>query len=575
MARMRAGWLTLVVVALGMEADAGPTRVSGQVVGADGMAVTGADVATLWDFTSDNLRPQGGGKTDGNGRFQFEVNLHERPDVLVAIDRERKLGGLVTVDPNKQQKFIHTNIKSVAGEQVKPGANTSIEPVEIKLGPMIRVHGNFSCTEQNGPPGWINVRTYLDAGKILMAQSGSTSAAFDFKLPAGSYLLNGSGTIELQGFGRKLELRADKPDVDLGTIDFKLSPLGKMYGKEAPPLHITDARGIGKDVKLADFRGKWVVLDFWGYWCGPCVGRSLPDLMQIYDEHPDDRDKFVILAFHDKQAEDFEQLDRRMKPTVASTWGGRELPFPILLDSSGRTVEEYGIQSWPTTILIDPDGQVVRGGEDTLRKVLPPVAASRRLTLAIDKETGFGVSDDTTLAAFAKSIGRKTQLNIRLDEPSLRAAGVTPDAPIALDVSGKLSLRSWLELALRPLGLVAVSGPEGLVITTTAHGSASEPSAVQVKAAARIEAKLGEPTTFEFTGTTLREVAIFFQLQTGEPFVLDPAAILAGRLDPKAAISGNAEAVPLRKGLQSLLGPLGIEVVVRDEVVILGKPAQP
>ena len=181
--------------------------------------------------------------------------------------------------------------------------------------------------------------------KIRVAQCGSKAATFDLKLPAGEYLFNGYGTDEVQGMGKKLTLRADQPDLDLATIHLKASPLGQMYGKEPPPLHITDARGISREIKLSDFRGKWVILDFWGYWCGPCVSESLPDLMEIYDAHPADRDKFVVLAFHSKDIASFEELDPKLKPIVESTWGGRELPFPILLDSTGQTVEAYGIQS--------------------------------------------------------------------------------------------------------------------------------------------------------------------------------------------------------------------------------------
>jgi thiol-disulfide isomerase/thioredoxin len=40
----------------------------------------------------------------------------------------------------------------------------------------------------------------------------------------------------------------------------------------------------GPPVKLADFKGKCVILDFWGYWCGPCV-HEMPDLFKLYDKY--------------------------------------------------------------------------------------------------------------------------------------------------------------------------------------------------------------------------------------------------------------------------------------------------
>jgi hypothetical protein len=42
--------------------------------------------------------------------------------------------------------------------------------------------------------------------------------------------------------------------------------LAQKVGDPAPELNITAARGIGKDTKLADLKGKWVVIEFWGHW---------------------------------------------------------------------------------------------------------------------------------------------------------------------------------------------------------------------------------------------------------------------------------------------------------------------
>lgn len=105
-----------------------------------------------------------------------------------------------------------------------------------------------------------------------------------------------------------------------------------------------------------------MAVEFWGYWCGPCVGRGLPELIQLYEKHADKRGRFQILAFHDPQAKNFEQLDRKLTSVRKRWWNGKDLPFPILLDSTGRTVKEWGIHGYPTLILIDPEGRVVRGG---------------------------------------------------------------------------------------------------------------------------------------------------------------------------------------------------------------------
>ena len=555
MRRFGIGWLAVALVAVGVEADGAITKVRGRVIAADGSPVAGADVATFWGFDDGKPRPFGGVKADAEGKFAIEDDFYGRPGPLMAMNADRTAGGWIAVDP----------------KQVP-------ESAEIKLGPLVRVHGAFSCTElAPKPPGWTNVYMMTEDRAHRLVQCGSDRATFDLKLPAGTYRFFGYGSGDLTQVHKVLELTADKPDVDLGTLDIPASPLGKMYGKPAPALHITDARGIAKDMKLTDLKGKWVVLDFWGYWCGPCVGDSLPGLMQLWDEYPDDRDKFAFLAFHDSRAKDFRELDEKLKPIVASTWGGRELPFPILLDATGETVREYGIHTWPTTILIDPAGNVVRGGEEALRKHLPEIPVARRIPLALDRQVSVGFSMGTRLDKFVEVFGRDVHVPIKLDDAALTSAGIARDALIPLTMNGQVSLRSWLDLGLRPLGLVAVPGPEGLVVTTPRPDAplAPEPTAIQRRVAARIEGKLAAPTTFDFHDASLAEVASFFEEATGENFVLDPADRRAGRLDPKATVTGRAEGAPLRDGLKGLLGPLGVEVVVRDEVVILARPAAP
>ena len=88
--------------------------------------------------------------------------------------------------------------------------------------------------------------------------------------------------------------------------------------------------------------------------------------MEFYEKHKADRDRFEVLAFHDAKAKNFEELDEKLKPIIEKHWKGKSLPFPILLDASGETVKNFGIQAFPTVILIDPEGHLVRGGSEAL-----------------------------------------------------------------------------------------------------------------------------------------------------------------------------------------------------------------
>jgi hypothetical protein len=100
--------------------------------------------------------------------------------------------------------------------------------------------------------------------------------------------------------------------------------------------------------------------------------------MDLHDRFEDQRDRFEIIAFHDASAKTFDELDEKLAKTVEEVWK-RPLPFPILLDDSGDTIERYGIRAFPTVILIDPDGKLVKGrAEKLLEAKLTEMSASAK-----------------------------------------------------------------------------------------------------------------------------------------------------------------------------------------------------
>jgi len=103
--------------------------------------------------------------------------------------------------------------------------------------------------------------------------------------------------------------------------------------------------------------------------------------MKLYDEHKDKRDKFEILAFHDATVKTLAEMDQKLeqKRIIEKRWNGRTLPFPVLLDASGAWIRELEITSFPTIVLIDPEGRVVKdGGERMLADKLAAISGARR-----------------------------------------------------------------------------------------------------------------------------------------------------------------------------------------------------
>ena len=107
----------------------------------------------------------------------------------------------------------------------------------------------------------------------------------------------------------------------------------------------------GRSVRLSDYRGKTVVLNFWASWCPPCR-REMPDFQTLWEERgPSGPDDLVILA-----------VNLLPEDTIAAAEGFVDefgLTFPILLDTSrGEVAQRYGVQALPATFFIDRDGIV-------------------------------------------------------------------------------------------------------------------------------------------------------------------------------------------------------------------------
>jgi hypothetical protein len=276
----------------------------------------------------------------------------------------------------------------------------------------------------------------------------------------------------------------------------------------------------------------------------------------------------VILALHNDSAADFAELDRKIASTIKNLWRGKPLPFPILIDDDGKTYESYGISAIPSTVLINPEGKLVRPDLEELEAVLTPIPMARQIARGLDHQVEMGTSPTgVDLKFLLDTLSGMSRILIEPDP----TAGIDLKAEVPLTMAGRLSLRSWLELALEPMGLVAVSGETGLIVKKASPGYRrdSTPSDTQREAASRITTKLESKTRFAFDKKTLAEVAQHFETEIEENFVIDPSDRLAGRLDFKTEVSGKAEDLPLKDALKSLLEPMGIEAVIVDEVVIL------
>ncbi|MFZ3127359.1 MAG: TlpA disulfide reductase family protein [Rhodoferax sp.] len=119
-----------------------------------------------------------------------------------------------------------------------------------------------------------------------------------------------------------------------------------------PALQASDL--TGKVWRLADLRGKAVLINFWASWCEPCRA-EMPSLQALAQRQG--AQKLVVLAVNFKES-----------ATTATQFAQRSgLTLPVLLDPQGAIARQWGVRIFPSTVLIGSDGRVravVRGGLD-------------------------------------------------------------------------------------------------------------------------------------------------------------------------------------------------------------------
>ncbi len=312
----------------------------------------------------------------------FDAKVHSRSRVLVAMDSARRLGGI--------------SLFSVA---------KSHEPVKIQLVPMVTVHGRMQSTVDGKPNEWSHVYVELpeDPERPLSSNRiiscGSFDGRFRFQLPPGRYQLDAYATSNLDDDDIDLTVEP-KPvftidgtqgDFDLGVLRLTEAPLGRSdleasaklegrwrdftehYGEAAPNWHAVDARGVSVDATIASFRGKWLLVEFWGLSCAPCLSKHLPEMIDFYNDNAKHHNRFEVIGVCidiTGKIDNVKELDSQLRPIREKVWGGKRIPFPIVLDNTFNTWERFGIPGLGTAVLVDPRGNIVEGGVESLRQAL-------------------------------------------------------------------------------------------------------------------------------------------------------------------------------------------------------------
>jgi thiol-disulfide isomerase/thioredoxin len=163
------------------------------------------------------------------------------------------------------------------------------------------------------------------------------------------------GIIEI----KRVNISKDKVNKPKTGKSYRHIPVAEQIGMMAPPVSGLNVIN-GSTISLEKYSGKYVFLDFWGTFCGPCIV-EFPNLLKAYETF--DRSNFEIIGIVK------DDTDGKIKKFMKD----RNVIWPnISMDAPKSDISGYKIGSYPTTYLIDPDGKIIATdlrGDDLIKKL--------------------------------------------------------------------------------------------------------------------------------------------------------------------------------------------------------------
>ena len=188
--------------------------------------------------------------------------------------------------------------------------------------------------------GWMNgVTSYLSSfGAVPAAQEQPADAGAGGDAADGGAAGGDAGGADASGSG------SGSGDASSEAVAAPLADLA-----------LVDQNGV--EHRLSDYRGKAVFLNFFATWCGPCQ-RETPDIEALYAERGRNEGDLVVLGVANPKTDEHPRNSDVSESEVRAFIDEEGITYPVLMDTTGQLFAAYGVSAFPTTFMIDADGNV-------------------------------------------------------------------------------------------------------------------------------------------------------------------------------------------------------------------------
>lgn len=303
-----------------------------------------------------------------NGAFEFKGTTDRPKEVDIVVQRHGKLKDAFSLSPNRTRLFLEPGPVVITTSDSLPNAKltgtqptadynklkASFKPIEAKI-MAFSAEARKASPEQQQEPAF---RERMQAQFSAIGKEYQQGYAAFVKANPTSWVSLDAMQSAVGNVPQYAEL---KPLYNALSSTLQNTPEGQRYKQMlhdikaiaigAPAPDFTQQTPDGRKVSLTDYRGKYVLIEFWASWCGPCR-QDNPKLIKLYSEYKNRKFDILGVSLDDEKA--------REKWLKAIT--DDQLTWTQVSDLKGfqnEVATRYHIQAIPQNFLIDPDGKII------------------------------------------------------------------------------------------------------------------------------------------------------------------------------------------------------------------------